>query len=137
MSDMNAANEIIIVYDGECPFCRNYVALTRLKKSVGLVSLRNAREPLGDIGSELKALGFDLDDGMAIKLNGLWYHGADCIHLMALLSSNSGWFNRLNVWVFKNKSRAKALYPFLRFFRNLTLKAIGRRKINQASGPNK
>jgi len=36
---------MVIVYDGECPFCRNYIRLMELRKTVGNVDLVNARTP--------------------------------------------------------------------------------------------
>ena len=33
-----------IVYDGECPFCTQYVKLMRLRETVGIVKPLNARE---------------------------------------------------------------------------------------------
>ncbi|MFT5932039.1 MAG: putative DCC family thiol-disulfide oxidoreductase YuxK, partial [Hyphomonas sp.] len=33
-----------IVYDGDCPFCSEYVKLLRLRDAIGPVSLVNARE---------------------------------------------------------------------------------------------
>jgi predicted DCC family thiol-disulfide oxidoreductase YuxK len=124
------SNGILIVYDGDCPFCSNYVALTKLKESVGEVTLVNAREPTGKVLEEVNNLNLDLDEGMAVKLNGVWYHGADCIHILALLSSKSGFFNALIAVVFSNRNLSKSLYPLLRFFRNITLRLLGRTKIN-------
>ena len=42
--------EVLIVYDGQCPFCSRYVELVRLRQSLGQVRLINAREggPLVD-----------------------------------------------------------------------------------------
>ena len=37
-------NEIVVVYDGECLFCRNYCRLVRLRKAAGLLKLVDARE---------------------------------------------------------------------------------------------
>jgi hypothetical protein len=46
------------------------------------------------------------------------------------MGSQSGFFNKINYWLFRSKSRAKFLYPILRSFRNLLLKALGKTKIN-------
>jgi hypothetical protein len=35
MSSPITDNKMVVVYDGECPFCRNYVRLMSLRKAVG------------------------------------------------------------------------------------------------------
>ena len=51
-----------IVYDGQCPFCSRYVALLRLRDSLGEVRLINARDG-GPVVEELQRAGVDLDEG--------------------------------------------------------------------------
>ena len=50
-----------IVYDGECPFCRNYVRFMELRKAVGNVDLVNARTPHPAVW-KLVELGYDLNE---------------------------------------------------------------------------
>jgi predicted DCC family thiol-disulfide oxidoreductase YuxK len=119
-----------IVYDGECPFCSRYVELVRLREAIGPVKLIDARGG-GALVDEARAAGFDLDDGMVLKLDGRLYHGADCIHMLALLSTPSGWFNRLNAVVFRSSGISRLLYPVLRAGRNTVLRLLGRSKLNQ------
>lgn len=122
----------LIVYDGQCPFCSRYVKLVRLRQSLGHVQLVDARQP-GPAMAEIRATGLDLDEGMALRLNGRWYHGDECIHMLALLSTPSTFFNKLNSAVFRSRPAAKLLYPALRAGRNLTLLVLGRRKMSQRS----
>jgi predicted DCC family thiol-disulfide oxidoreductase YuxK len=117
-----------IVYDGQCPFCSRYVKLVRLRESLGQVRLVNAREG-GPIVEELQRAGVDLDEGMALKLDGRLYHGQDCIHMLALLSTPSSAFNRLNAALFRSPRAARLLYPVLRTGRNTALRLLGRSKI--------
>jgi len=127
---MQAKSEASIVYDGECPFCSRYVELVRLREAIGPVTLINARSG-GALVDEVRAAGFDLDGGMVLKLDGRLYHGADCIHMLAMLSTPSGWFNRLNAAVFRSSGVSKLLYPVLRAGRNTVLRLLGRSKLNQ------
>ena len=122
------------MYDGECPFCSQYVKLVRIRESVGGLALLNARDGGPQFQEVLKA-GLDLDEGMVLKLNERLYHGDDCIHALAMLSEPRGVFNRLNVWVFKSPKRAKFLYPILRAGRNLALTLLGRKKIEREEAP--
>ncbi len=42
MSSPITDNKMVVVYDGECPFCRNYIRLMSLRKAVGDVELVDA-----------------------------------------------------------------------------------------------
>lgn len=117
-----------LVYDGECPFCSRYVELLRIREAVGPLRLIDAREG-GPEAEEVVAEGYDLNEGMALKLSGRLYHGHDCIHALALLSEPNGLFNKFNAWVFRSKKRSAVLYPVLRAGRNLTLRLLGRKKL--------
>lgn len=123
--------ETVIVYDGDCPFCSSYVSLLRLRDAVGPVALVNARDRDATVDEALSQ-GLDLDEGMAMKYRGRWYHGDDCIHMLALLSGESGVANRLMAWLFRSPGRARILYPWMRSGRNLTLKLLGRQPIARA-----
>jgi predicted DCC family thiol-disulfide oxidoreductase YuxK len=119
-----------IVYDGQCPFCSRYVELLRLRESLGRVELVNARHG-GPIVDDVVRAGLDLDEGMILKLGDTLYHGDECIHRLALLSTPSSIFNRLNGLVFSSPMAARVLYPVLRAGRNAMLALLGRRKITR------
>ena len=121
--------EILLVYDKDCPACDNYCQVVRIRESIGELKIINARES-SDVLEEITQLGLDIDQGMVLKMGGVIYYGADAIHALALISSRSGVFNKLNYWLFKSKRVSAVLYPVLRFFRNLLLKMLGKTKIN-------
>lgn len=123
-----------IIYDGDCPFCSAYIRLIRLRASIGRVELLNAREG-GVVVEEIRAKGLDLDDGMVLKLGDRLYHGDECIHRLAMLSTPSGAFNRLNALIFRSPRASRVLYPVLRAGRNATLGLLGRRKLASARAP--
>lgn len=122
-------DEILLVYDTQCPACDYYCKLARIRSSVGRLRLVNARDG-GAIMDEITAAGFDIDEGMVLKMGGELYYGADAIHMLSLLSSRSGFFNRLTYWTFRYRGMAKVLYPVLRSARNLLLKMLGISRIN-------
>ena len=124
--------EILLVYDKECPACNNYCQVLRIREGVGELNIINARENSA-VMEEITAQGLDIDQGMVLKMGGQLYYGSDAIHALALISSRSGVFNRLNYWIFKSKSMSRFLYPLLRFCRNLLLKVLGKTKINNLS----
>jgi predicted DCC family thiol-disulfide oxidoreductase YuxK len=117
-----------LLYDGECPFCSRYVRHVRLREAIGTITLANAREHAALV-EEVQRLGFSVDTGMVLKLDGNYYHGADCIHALALLTTPSGRFNRINSLVFRSKTASRVLYPVLRAGRNLTLRLLGRSRL--------
>ena len=121
--------EILLVYDKDCPACDNYCQVVRIRESIGELKIINARED-SEVLEEVTQLGLDIDQGMVLKMGGVIYYGADAIHALALISSRSGLFNKLNYWLFKSKRVSAVLYPVLRFFRNLLLKMLGKTKIN-------
>ena len=127
-ADDEGAGDPVIVYDGDCPFCSHYVRWLRLRRSLGNVRLVNAREG-GPVVDELRAAGIDLDEGMVLKFEGRLYHGEECIHRLALLSTGSDLFNHLNRAIFRSSSASRVLYPVLRAGRNAVLRLRGRPKI--------
>lgn len=132
-----ALNEtaILLIYDAECPVCENYCQAVRIKESVGTLKLINARENC-KVMAEITAQGLDIDQGMVLILGGQIYYGADAVHALALISSRSGIFNRLNYRLFASQKASRFLYPALKFFRNLLLKIMGKTKINNLQQPN-
>ncbi|GHC33213.1 DCC1-like thiol-disulfide oxidoreductase family protein [Aidingimonas halophila] len=126
--------EAVLVYDTQCPFCDQYCRLLRLRDSVGEIRLVDARQA-SDIMEEITRAGLDIDQGMVLKLDDRLYYGDDAIHALALMSSRSGMFNRLNYWIFRSPRRARWLYPVLRYCRNRLLRLMGRTKVNNLARP--
>ena len=84
---------------------------------------------------EIDACGLNLDEGMVIKFQDTCYHGADALHVMALLGTRHGWFNRMNAWLFRSKRISTLVYPFMRAARNLALRFKGVSKIGNLGQP--
>lgn len=121
---VTTAGVVRLIYDGDCPFCSRFVQYLQLKEAVERLVLINARDDEGVV-AELRARGFDLNDGMLLDLDGHYYHGSDCVHVLAFLSSRTSTFNRWVYRLFRSKRRAGLLYPLLRFGRSLTLRILG------------
>ena len=124
--------ELLLVYDKECPACNTYCRLIRARETVGSLKIIDARKN-SRIMDEITRSGLDIDQGMVLIIGEKLYYGSDAMHSLALISSRSGIFNRINYWVFKSKSVSSLLYPVLRVFRNLLLKILGKTKINNLS----
>lgn len=115
----------LIIYDGDCIFCQNYVRFARLKTTVGPVDLIDARSDDPRVLTYWKA-GYDLDEGMLFVHEGRVFYGAEAVHVLAGLSSRQGWFNRLNRTMLSNGAVARAVYPLLKLGRRATLLVRGK-----------
>ncbi len=117
-----------VFYDGECPFCSQYVTMLRLQKTamVELIDLRTANQTK----RELELAGYELDQGMVVADGGRLYGGADAVAYLAALSTRSGLLNRLNRAIFSHAQAARLLYPLLRSGRWLALFLLNRRMID-------
>ena len=122
------AGSIIIIYDGDCPFCRSYVALTRLRELADIFLL-NAREEPG-LCRELLYKGVSLDEGMVVIINNEVHHGGDAINRITLLTSNNTLFNKFAYLLFSKPLISKFVYPVLRGIRNVTLRLLGKKPIH-------
>jgi predicted DCC family thiol-disulfide oxidoreductase YuxK len=127
--------KLLIVYDGACPFCTAYVSLLRLRESmqVELLSARSADERV----DEFLGLGYRLDDGMLVQMDGLIYVGAEAMHQLAIISNRHGMLNQMQSFVFSRKGLARLLYPLLRIGRRLVLLIRRVPLIEQAQGRHK
>lgn len=126
---MKPAKEVVIVYDKQCPACDYYCNMVRIRESVGHLVLVDARDG-GSIMEEVTARGFDIDQGMVVKVGDQFYYGPDAIHVLSLMGTNKGLFNRLTYWLFRSPRVSRVLYPVLKACRNLLLKILGKTKIN-------
>ena len=113
---------IILIYDDECPFCARYARYLRLKETIGALTLINARDSEHDIVKQVIEKGLDLNEGMVAIIDGHYYHGDKALHILASISTPSTLFNKFNYYLFRSPKRSKICYPFLRAGRNFVLK---------------
>jgi predicted DCC family thiol-disulfide oxidoreductase YuxK len=123
---MNATmqEDVCLVYDSDCPVCRTYWRYARIREAVGRLRLVDARQP-GPLMDEITAAGLDIDQGVVLKLRGELYYGADALHMLTLLGTGSGWFNRLSFVFFGTRLGARVFYPACKSFRDVLLKLLG------------
>lgn len=136
----NAKNDgIYFIYDGACPICHYAAHALRIRQAAGQLHLVNAREDRDH--AMIRAVnqrGLDLDAGMVIAYGGTFYHGKDALHVMSLIGSDSGWFNKINARLFRNKALAAFCYPALRAARNIAIALKGApqiRNLHAAQAP--
>jgi predicted DCC family thiol-disulfide oxidoreductase YuxK len=128
MSDESDANRLLVVYDGDCPFCANFMKFYATQKNTGHVELINARKRPALV-RELRSRGMEINDGMVILWRGHHYHGAEGMHLLSILGAERGVFGMVNRFLFRNKNIATAVYPVLAAGRGVTLSLLRRKPI--------
>lgn len=130
MSPEDSSGEAItLIYDAQCPACSHYARLVRIKKELGELVFIDARE-VTPFRLEIDRRGWNLDEGMVLKIGDQMAYGEDALHQLALMSSRSGVFNRLNFWIFRSARISQRIYPILRTGRNLLLLLLRKSKIN-------
>jgi len=132
--EQDVQSEVLLVYDKECPFCDFYCRLVRIESSLGRIKIVDARKG-SEVMQRITATGLDIDQGMVVQVGDQLFYGADAIHLLALMSSRSGIFNRINYWIFKSVLLSRLIYPVLRFFRNFALKLMRKTRIDNLGKP--
>jgi len=114
-----------LLYDGECPACSSFVAFSRLRPSRPSLRLLDARHH-PELVEELRGRGYEINEGMAMQLDGKVLFGAEVTRMMARLSKDPGRPRRALLWAIGDAPWSRPLYPLLRGCRNLLLKALGR-----------
>lgn len=121
---------VLIIYDGDCTFCKAYTQLLQLQQTVGPVELLSARSD--DVRVQYYAqLGYDLNEGMLVVTQNQVYAGAAAVHWLSLHLSGNGIFATVHRWVFNHAWLARLLYPLLKLGRRCWLALRGRSLISQ------
>lgn len=133
----NGTGDLWFAYDGDCPVCGYAAHALRIRRDVGTLHLVDARtEPDHPVIREINARHIDLDTGMVLKFRDVLYHGQDALHMMGLLGSPKGWFNRANALLFRHRILARCFYPPMRAARNMLLRIKGVGKLNNLCNAN-
>jgi predicted DCC family thiol-disulfide oxidoreductase YuxK len=121
---------VVLVYDGACPFCAAAAQTVRIRKAVGALRIINARETDdAPLLADIRAHKLDLNTGIVVRFEGRFWHGVDALHLLAMIGSEHGWLNRLNVALFRHRRLAVIAYPLMKTVRNLSLFILRRPQI--------
>lgn len=122
---MSDTAPLTLLYDGECPVCKNFVRRMRLKQEFGDLRLLDARQP-SEERHRVEAMGLDLNRGFVLFVGDEVYFADRAIQTLALMSSRSGLFNRLNYYIFRSPGLSRVLYPLLATGRLILLRLLGR-----------
>lgn len=115
-----------LLYDGECPACRSYVAFSRLRQLYPDIALLDAREQPELVG-DLRRRGHEINEGMVLKLGNAIHFGPAATRMIAELGQSAP--SRATRWglhVVGGAAWSEALYPWLNRCRQFLLRALGR-----------
>lgn len=118
-----------LLYDGECPACRSYVAFSRLRTLHPEMQVLDAREH-PRLVQELRASGYEINDGMVLKLGETIHFGPEATRMIAELGQAApSRTTRLGLFAIGGAPWSRALYPWLNRARQLLLRLLGRKLI--------
>ena len=113
-----------IVYDGECPFCRNFIKLQELREDFEDVELIDARDPNNESVKALIEKKFKLNDGMAIIYGNEIYYGVHAVNYLSKVNKKT-FFGIIMRFLFSSKIVAVPVYKVLVILRKLYLRIVG------------
>lgn len=111
---MKKNSTLRVYFDGDCWFCKNYIALTKLKKlgvNVDLINLRDHTLP-NNIPDNL-----NVDKGMVVTHAGNLYFGDEAIRYISELTEEESLTSKTLKVMFKNKKIAIFFYTIFRLVR--------------------
>ena len=117
----------VLIYDGHCPVCSNYVAFIEVRRKIPGLRLVSARDDDPAV-REAWARGINLNNEMALVLDGRWYTGADVIAKLAELGTPSLGEGLLRGFIGSSAGR-KRRYNMLVFLRKVLLRILRRPEI--------
>lgn len=126
---MKKNNSVKVIYDGECPFCSNFVYLSNLKRLGYKVTLISAREEDNETVRKLSK-GFDLDNGMIVVVGSDILYGANAARFLTTGFNTSNPLALIYYILLKNKTVSKIIYPLLVRARKIYFRITGKRLIN-------
>jgi predicted DCC family thiol-disulfide oxidoreductase YuxK len=110
----------VLVYDGGCPFCRHFAAVSELRSGIPGLLIRDGRSDHA-MRRDLTRRGFPLRDGAVLLDGGRVLHGAEAIAWICARMRPSSALLRLLAPLFGAPRRARLLYPLLLLARRLAL----------------
>ena len=125
----SSLNESVLIYDGHCPVCSNYLAFAGVRRKIPDLKLISARDD-DPIVREAWGRGINLNNEMALKLDSKWYTGADVITKLAELATPS-LGERLLCEFLGSAAVRKRRYSILVFLRKVLLRILRRPEITQ------
>ena len=118
-----------LLYDGDCPVCSAYVAMSRLRQLYPDLLILSAREE-PELVAALRQAGYEINEGMVLSLDRKLYFGAEATRMIAILgrASSSQW-RKVALASIGTAPWARPLYPWLNRARQVLLWLLGRQPV--------
>lgn len=110
---------VVIVYDTDCPFCSDFVAMVNIRKNGYEIELVSARNSSNKFVKDIRNKGLKLNDGMVVFLEDKILYGSEAAHFLATISASPGLIHNIYKLLLRNSSFARLIYPILVFLRKL------------------
>src|ERR1700712_488814 len=117
-----------VIYDGECPVCRAYLQMHRLREDGRKIRLVDARHH-PDVVDAYARRGVDLNRDFVLKVDGAEYIGGAAIFALSSIAAPHPFIRKINAWLFASSSMSRAVYSVLRVSRWALLQLMGRKPI--------
>ncbi len=123
-------NVVTIIYDGECPFCSDFVSLNRLRSFGYRVDIVNARD---NDNPKIKILRnkYNLDDGMIVICSDKILYGVSAARFIAMSYSKKNTRAFFYWSLLINEKFAGISYDILVKLRKIFFKITGKSLINE------
>ncbi|MGB6328399.1 MAG: DCC1-like thiol-disulfide oxidoreductase family protein [Halarcobacter sp.] len=109
--------KVFLYYDGDCPFCKRYADILKLKKCFD-IKICDARTDLSWKKSNKDII---LDDGVILIYEDRYYQGVEALDMLLSICKYDGIFFSFQKFIFSNKILGFIVYNCLKFFRKVTL----------------
>ena len=115
---------LTLIYDGGCPFCREFALRSELKAGVPNLRIVDGRTD-HNIRRELNALGLPLSNGAILIEGDQKWHGSEAIAELSRRMKPSDALLRVLAKLFGDNQRSALAYPALLAARRLALATRG------------
>ena len=118
----------LLIYDGDCPICVNYVGWTQLRSAHPDIQLLNAREHPALV-EQLRGVGIEINDTFLLQIDGKRFVGAQAMAIISALMPGNSTGNALLKLATRSKVLVAPIYPVLVWLRKRLLALMGRDQI--------
>jgi predicted DCC family thiol-disulfide oxidoreductase YuxK len=110
----------VLVFDGGCPFCRHFAAISELRSGIAGLTIIDGRAD-GALRQSLAVRGYHLRDGAMVLVGDKVLHGAEAVAWLCARMQPSPGLLQLLAGVLADPARSRATYPLLLAARRLAL----------------
>lgn len=117
-----------IIYDGDCPVCKNINQYRKLKQAGANVKLTDARDLSSETLGEYLKSGINLNNDMIVIVDGEMHVGGSALRKLSEISDGHSMLAILVDAIFSRSSRPRTYRVFVEL-RRVLLKLLGRPEI--------